>query len=121
MEKEIEKKVKDLVKAFGGKYLKQTGSIGVTDRVIILPKGVTIYYEAKLKGSLSRPQRVFISELIDMGHTVIVSDDYEMIKDTILYAIENGLPSALGITIIDKKYLAQINEYRRAIGKLLHE
>lgn len=113
MEKDIEKECKGFVKSVGGKFVKQSTSIGIVDRIVILPLGVTVYYEAKLKGTLSRPQRIYISDLIDMGHKVIVTDSFEVFKDFISFVLSNPLVS---IHRLDEKYKREVNDYRDLIG-----
>ena len=74
LEKEIEKKLGDIVKKHGGKCLKWVcpGWRGVPDRIILLPGGKVIFAELKRpKGSeVSALQKKWREWLTELGFTV---------------------------------------------------
>lgn len=54
------------------------GNSGVTDRLVILPNGVTVYVETKAPGKPLRPlQRKWAKELKKRGHRHYKIDSYE--------------------------------------------
>lgn len=65
-ESQIEAKLRDGVRAMGGKAYKfdSPGNVGVPDRLVILPGGKVLFAELKIPGGrLSKPQLMQITEL----------------------------------------------------------
>ena len=81
LEKEIEKKLIDKVRARGGYCLKWVcpGWSGVPDRICLLPGGRVVFVETKRPkgGRLSELQKVWAKRLIDRGfdHWVVWDED----------------------------------------------
>ncbi len=68
------------------------GNNGVTDRLIILPGGVTVYVETKRPGEPLRPlQRKWRKELLKRGHRHYKIDNYEDI-DRFIREVTAGQP-----------------------------
>lgn len=71
LEKDIERKLRDKVKAHGGLCLKWVcpGWAGVPDRIILLPGGRVIFAELKRPkgGRLDERQKWWAHKLIDLG------------------------------------------------------
>ena len=65
-EKEIEKRLTDIVRDKGGLCLKlaSPGRIGVPDRIIIFPNGVIGFAELKRPGEVPRPLQKYWLELL---------------------------------------------------------
>lgn len=81
-EKEVEKYLVRKVKDNGGRAYKfeSPGNAGVPDRVLILPKGKTIFVECKAPGGkLTKLQEAQIRKFDSLGHTVFVIDSYEAV------------------------------------------
>ena len=79
-EKAIEQYLTDSVKKSGGICLKYSnpGMVGFPDRVCLLPKGVTLWVELKSKGQQLRTmQRIRITQMLRLGHTVSVCKSKE--------------------------------------------
>ena len=80
LEKEIEAKLRDMVKRHGGLCLKWVcpGWAGVPDRVILLPKGRVIFAELKRPkgGKLDTRQKWWARKLTSLGfnHWVLWDD-----------------------------------------------
>lgn len=73
----LERKLIDAVKQIGGRAPKwvSPGSIGVPDRIIILPGGRTVYVEMKATGKPLKPMQVkWASDLRKLGHKVYKID-----------------------------------------------
>jgi len=78
LEKEIERRLRDGVKAAGGLCLKweSPGYTGVPDRMILLPGGRILFVELKAPGKKERPrQRVVQQILTRLGFMVFPSVD----------------------------------------------
>ena len=76
-EKEIEKRLVDVVKNKGGLCLKlaSPGTIGVPDRIIIYPNSVVGFAELKRPGEAPRPiQQYWLEQLQRMGLPAEVID-----------------------------------------------
>ncbi len=71
LEKDIEKKLREMVEKHGGLCLKWVcpGWSGVPDRIILLPGGRIIFTELKRPkgGKLSKLQKWWAKKLIDLG------------------------------------------------------
>jgi len=84
LEKEIEKKLGDIVKSHGGLCLKWVcpGWRGVPDRIILLPGGRVIFAELKRpKGSKVGPlQTWWRDKLQKLGFTVWHVYDYDQLR-----------------------------------------
>ena len=79
-EKAIEQYLTDSIKKLGGICLKYSnpGMVGFPDRVCLLPDGVTLWVELKSKGQQLRTmQRIRISQMLHLGHTVTVCKSKE--------------------------------------------
>lgn len=79
-EKAIEQYLTDSVKKLGGICLKYSnpGMVGFPDRVCLLPRGVTLWVELKSRGQQLRTmQRIRISQMVQLGHTVNVCKSKE--------------------------------------------
>lgn len=76
LEKEIEKKLRQMVEKRGGLCLKWVcpGWSGVPDRIILLPGGVVMFAETKRPkgGKLSRLQEWWARKLRGLGFTSVV-------------------------------------------------
>lgn len=84
LEKDIEKKLREMVEKRGGLCLKWVcpGWAGVPDRIILLPGGRIIFAELKRPkgGKLSKLQKWWAKKLIDLGFshwTIWDADDLE--------------------------------------------
>ena len=78
LEKEIEKKLREPVKALGGLCLKLVcpGFTGVPDRLILLPGGHIVFVETKAPGKRERPRQDYVQGLLaQMGFLVFPSVD----------------------------------------------
>lgn len=84
LEKEIERKLVEIVKRHGGKCLKWVcpGWRGVPDRILLLPGGKVIFAELKRpKGSKVDPlQKKWREWLTALGFTVWHVYDYDQLK-----------------------------------------
>lgn len=71
LEKDIEKKLVDMVKDYGGLCLKWVcpGWAGVPDRIVLMPGGRAVFVELKRPkgGRLSKLQKRWAKKLIDLG------------------------------------------------------
>lgn len=76
LEKEIEKKLRQMVEKHGGRCLKWVcpGWSGVPDRIILLPGAVVIFAETKRPkgGKLSRLQKWWAEQLRGLGFWSVV-------------------------------------------------
>jgi hypothetical protein len=91
-EKEIEKKLFAAVKKLGGIAQKQgpTNHSGKTDRLLIMPKGVTWFVEVKTTGKKLDPlQEVYRDELLKRGHNYAFIDDEKSLNE-LTKKLENG-------------------------------
>ena len=82
MEREIEQKLRQLVKAKGGLALKfiSPGMMGVPDRLVLLPNSKICFVELKAQGKKLSPKQVKIkSKLEKLGHKVWLIDSFEKI------------------------------------------
>lgn len=85
-EKAIERYLADHVKELGGICLKYSnpGMVGYPDRICLLPGGVTIWVELKSKGGeLKAVQKIRITQLRKIGHTVHVCSSKEAIDEVL--------------------------------------
>lgn len=79
-EKDIEAYLVKKVKESGGRAYKfvSPGNTGVPDRLVLLPKGVTVFVELKAPGKKSTDlQLVQQKRIKDLGHFVIAIDSKE--------------------------------------------
>ena len=90
LEKEIEKKLKTMVKKHGGLCLKWVcpGWSGVPDRIILLPGGRVIFAEVKRPkgGQVSRLQLWWLEKLTSLGfyaRFVFNEKDIELLEEVI--------------------------------------
>jgi len=84
LEKDIEQKLKKLVKKQGGIALKLTspGNAGMPDRLILFPGGRVIFVETKAPGKGLRPLQVLrFKQLQDLGFKVFKIDSMESIGE----------------------------------------
>ena len=92
LEKEIEKKFREKVKAAGGRAYKFTspGNSGVPDRLVVLPGGRIGFIELKQTGKQpSKLQERQMEKLKDLGCRVSILDRTEDIDDVIEYIAAN--------------------------------
>lgn len=90
LEKELEKKFKDKVKAAGGRAYKFTspGNDGVPDRLVVMPGGHIGFVELKQKGKKpTKLQTKQMNRLKDLGCFVCMLDNPEAI-DAVIFGIE---------------------------------
>lgn len=86
LEKEIEAKLRDKVKALGGRAYKfvSPGNSGVPDRIVVLPEGKIGFAELKRPGKEPRKlQERQIAFLQKLGFTVQVIDSEKDIENFI--------------------------------------
>ena len=84
MEKAIEQKLVNLVESVGGKCWKfvSPGTVGVPDRIVLLPGGRIFFVEVKDDGETLRPaQQVRIKQMRKLGVDVRVIDRKELVED----------------------------------------
>ena len=82
LEKDIEKYLRDKVKAVGGRAYKWTspGNIGVPDRIILLPGCRIVFAELKAPGKKPTvKQNQQIKAIRSWGFTAVVIDTYEKV------------------------------------------
>lgn len=85
-EKAIERYLADCVKELGGVCLKYSnpGMVGYPDRICLLPSGINLWVELKSKGeALKAIQKVRITQMVKIGHTVHVCDSKEAIDEVL--------------------------------------
>ncbi|MBQ3138071.1 MAG: VRR-NUC domain-containing protein [Ruminococcus sp.] len=85
-EKNIEISLRDAVKAKGGLCWKfvSPGTVGVPDRIILMPKGQIVFVETKATGE--KPRKIQLKrhrQLKALGFHVYVLDDKEKITELI--------------------------------------
>lgn len=91
LEKKIEKKIGEAVKAGGGLYYKfvSPGNDGVPDRIAILPGGRVIFIELKSEtGRLTMKQRIQMQRLASRGCEVHLIHGMEEAEKFIAEVIE---------------------------------
>ncbi|WJY27461.1 VRR-NUC domain-containing protein [Sporosarcina trichiuri] len=82
LEKELERKFVEMVKAEGGLALKFTSPnmAGVPDRIVLLPDGVFFFAELKRPGQKLRPLQLKRKEQLEqLGFRVAVVDSVESV------------------------------------------
>ena len=87
LESELESRFVREVKRIGGRAPKwvSPGNNGVTDRLVILPGGRTIYVELKAPGKPLKPLQVRWAKILrNMGHRVYKIDSHEDIDQFII-------------------------------------
>ena len=85
-EASIEKRLKNEVEKIGGKALKfvSPGTIGIPDRIVLLPGGKIIFIELKAQGKKLRPMQEYrAKELRALGFDVRCIDSVEGIMELI--------------------------------------
>lgn len=83
-ERYIESKLCRLIKAKGGLALKfvSPGTVGVPDRLVLLPDGEVYFVELKAPGKKPSPKQVKMAKVLAaLGHEVRVIDSVEGIKE----------------------------------------
>ena len=94
LEKEIEKKLVDRVKLYGGLCLKliSPGWAGVPDRIVLLPGGRVHFVETKRPkgGVLSSRQRWWMHKLGALGFSYWVAWDADDISGFEAYALKGA-------------------------------
>ena len=82
-ERQIERKLRDAVKARGGLALKfvSPGTVGVPDRIVLVPGGRVYFVELKAPGKSLSPKQVKMAAGLErLGHKVRVIDSLEKVK-----------------------------------------
>ena len=85
-ESKIENRLKKEIEKIGGKALKfvSPGTIGVPDRIVLLPHGKIIFVELKAPGKRLRAMQEFrAKELRTLGFDVRCIDSIELIMELI--------------------------------------
>lgn len=91
LEKQIERKLCDVIKDAGGMCLKQTGMTGIPDRLVLLPDGRCAFVELKAPGEKPRKlQLMRMKQLKKLGFKCLVIDGVDQI-DGVLEVIANGV------------------------------
>ena len=89
LEKDIERTLRDGVRALGGLCLKLVcpGFTGVPDRLILLRGGVMAFAETKAPGKLERPRQVLVHrQLRALGFTVFSTvDSRDKVRDLLAW------------------------------------
>jgi len=83
-ERQIEIKLRDVVKSKGGLALKFTspGTVGVPDRIVLTSDGRVFFVELKASGKHLSPKQVkMVAVLKRLGHKVRVIDSLEQVKE----------------------------------------
>lgn len=79
-EKKIEQYLVKEVKRIGGEAVKlvPTFFVGLPDRLVLLPKGVSVFVELKAPGKTPRPVQLLVHKHLEkLGQTVLVIDSKE--------------------------------------------
>lgn len=77
-ERQIEERVGNYVKAKQGQWIKLTGTMGIPDRMILLPQGKVGFLEMKRPGNkTSAMQDIWLDRLRALGFKATWSDNYE--------------------------------------------
>lgn len=81
-EKYIEKRLVEEISKRGGLCVKLTSSIGLPDRMCLLPEGAVIFIEVKSKGQKPRKNQLIIhNRLRLLKFRVLVIDSYDKLCD----------------------------------------
>ena len=93
-EKQIEKYLKKKITEQSGLCLKRVspGTAGVTDRIVIMPKGHIYFAELKAEGkknNLSEVQKVFMKKLDNLSCNIRVISSYDEVDEFIKEVIAN--------------------------------
>lgn len=92
-ERDIEKYLREQVKAAGGRAYKWTspGNNGVPDRIVILPGGRVVFIELKAPGGKpTQLQLVQHKQLRELGCRVLIIDSKDQV-DSLIEAYQEGL------------------------------
>ena len=91
LEKDIERYLRDEVKALGGLCLKLVcpGFTGVPDRLILLPGGVIAFAELKRPGQKERQRQAFVQrQLRRLGFPVFATvDSWQKVDDVLCWCM----------------------------------
>lgn len=93
-ERNVERRLVDLVRRRGGLCLKWTspGTVGVPDRIVVMPGGRIYLVELKRPGGKPRPSQVaFHAKLARRGVRVHVVDDADAFACDVLDSGEQGV------------------------------
>lgn len=91
-EAQIERQLRNRVKAIGGVAIKLLPSIaGIPDRMVMLPGGMIRFVELKTKRGRVRPvQKVWFDKFAELGHPVTVLRSIAEVDAWIDEALEKG-------------------------------
>lgn len=90
-EKEIEEYLRERVKAVGGRAYKfvSPGNAGVPDRLVLFPKGITVFVELKAPGK--KPTALQLAQqnkIRSLGFLVEIVDSKQRVDDLIKLFLE---------------------------------
>lgn len=78
LEKDLERKMKEMAEVENGKFLKMfvSGETGIPDRLMLLPGGKACFVELKQKGKKPTKKQLYYHKKLRMqGHEVYVIDN----------------------------------------------
>lgn len=76
-ESAVEAKLRKTVRSLGGRAIKlqKTGRRGETDRILVLPRGITVWVEVKRPGLKPRQSQKRVHTCLrKLGHKVVITD-----------------------------------------------
>lgn len=94
LEKTVENRLKNKVKAMGGVALKVNASnmAGLPDRIVMFPQGKIYFVELKAPGKKPRPLQLSAHRILRrLGFSVLVIDSPEGVDEFLKKVLENGV------------------------------
>lgn len=94
LEKTVENRLKNKVKAMGGVALKVNASnmAGLPDRIVMFPQGKIYFVELKAPGKKPRPLQESAHRILRrLGFSVLVIDNPEGVDEFLKKVSENGV------------------------------